>query len=75
MVQAVESELREQLKLLPLDQQQKVLEFARSLVSTRIRGIPGKNLLHFAGSIDKEALEAMKEAIEENCEKIDVNEW
>lgn len=75
MAQTVESELREQLLKLPLEQKQKVLEFTRSLVSTQVHGVPGDSLLRFAGNICEEDLNAMKEAIEESCEKIDPNEW
>jgi hypothetical protein len=75
IAQTLESEIREQLDQLPPRQQRQVLEFARSLVATQIRGVPGKDLLHFAGSIDAEDLNAMKQAIDEGCEKIDLNEW
>ncbi len=75
MIQIVETEIRESLNQLPLELQRKVLEFARSLVSAQVHGAPGKNLLRFAGAINKEDLETMKEAVEKNCEKIDFNEW
>ena len=73
--QTLEAEIRKQLDQLPLEQQRQVLEFARSLVATRIRGVPGKDLLRFAGVIDTEDLNIMKQTIEEGCEKIDLNEW
>ena len=73
--QTLEAEIRKQLDQLPPEQQRQVLEFARSLVATRIRGVPGKDLLRFAGVIDTEDLNIMKQTIEEGCEKIDLNEW
>lgn len=75
IAQTLESEIREQLEQLPPEQQRQVLEFARSLVTIQIRGVPGRGLLRFAGSIDAEDLNAMKQAIDESCEKIDLNEW
>ncbi len=75
IAQTLESEIREHLDQLSPTQQRQVLEFARSLVAAQIRGVPGKDLLRFAGSIDAEDLNAMKRAIDEGCEKIDLNEW
>jgi hypothetical protein len=40
-----------------------------------VKGVPGKQLLRFAGSIPKEDLQLMSEAIKQDCEKVDVNEW
>ena len=73
--QALESEIREQLDQLPPEQQQQVLAFARSLVAAQIQGVPGTDLLRFAGVIDADDLSIMRQAIEEGCEKIDRNEW
>ncbi|WP_231939960.1 hypothetical protein [Dolichospermum compactum] len=55
--------------------QYQVLEFARNLTSSKIKGVPGKQLLHFAGSIHKEDLQLMSEAIKQDCEKVDFDEW
>lgn len=54
------------------DVQQKVLDFTSALMP---RGVPGKELLRFAGTIAADDLELMKHAIETECERIDVNEW
>jgi hypothetical protein len=71
------SELIKQLDHLPIVQQRRVLEYARSLLSspTTPRGIPGKELLRFAGTISKEDGQAMMDAIEEECERVDADEW
>jgi hypothetical protein len=42
---------------------------------TRPKGVPGKQLLSFAGTIPADDLKAMEQAIEDNCEKADLNEW
>jgi hypothetical protein len=75
MAQTLEAEIREQLSQLPIKQQRRVLEFARSLVAARVRGVPGKALLRFAGVINTDNLTAMKQAIEEGCEQVSLNDW
>jgi hypothetical protein len=75
IAQTVEAEIREQLSQLPVEQQRRVLEFARSLVAARVRGVPGKVLLRFAGAINTDDLTAMKQAIEEGCEQVSLNDW
>ncbi len=71
----VEKDIHEQLSRLPLKQQQQVLEFARALATARIHGVPGQNLLHFAGSIDHEDLMIIEQAIKDGCEKVNLDEW
>lgn len=73
--QALEAEIREQLNRLPPEQQHQVLEFARSLVAARVRGMPGNALLPFAGAIDADDLATMKQAIEEGCERVSQDDW
>lgn len=68
-------EIIEQLKAMPQHLQYQVLEFARTLLKIEVRGIPGKQLLPFAGSISPEDLQTMGEAIKQGCEQIDINEW
>jgi len=64
----------EQVQELPEDLQYQVLSFIQSLRAPQ-KGIPGKNLLPFAGSIAPEDINAIEKAIEEGCEHIDTNEW
>jgi hypothetical protein len=68
-------EVVEQLKVMPQHLQWQVLEFVRSLVEAKVRGTPGQQLLRFAGSIPSDDLQLMREAIEQDCEQIDVDEW
>ena len=70
----IEQELHKELDQLPADKQQKVLEYARSL-SGRPRGVPGKELLRFAGAISPEDLAEMSRAIEEGCEQVEPDGW
>ncbi len=59
----------EQLKILPYELQWRVLEFTRALTLSTPHGIPGKQLLHFAGSIPLDDLQRMREAIDQDCER------
>jgi len=68
-------EVVEQLKVMPQPLQRRVLEFVRSLVKAEVRGTPGQQLLRFAGSIPSDDLQLMSEAIEQDCERVDIDEW
>jgi hypothetical protein len=70
---SIKVEIVEQLEHLPYELQRQVLDFARAL--SRPKGVLGKQLLHFAGTIKSDDLQAMSEAIEAECERVDVNEW
>jgi hypothetical protein len=74
----IQSELLSYMVQLPADDQARVVEFARSLagaVPTKKVGVPGKDLLRFAGTISEEDARQMIEAIEEGCEQIDASKW
>lgn len=68
-------EVVEQLKVMPQHLQTQVLEFVRSLAKAELKGMPGKQLLRFAGSIPPDDLQLMREAIERDCERVDLDEW
>lgn len=68
-------EVVEQLKIMPQHLQWQVLEFVRVLVKAELRGTPGQKLLRFAGSIPLDDLQLMREAIEQDCERVDLDEW
>ncbi|WP_017306855.1 hypothetical protein [Spirulina subsalsa] len=63
----------EQLKVMPQDLQGQVLEFARSLAKAKTQGTPGQELLRFAGCIPTDDLQLMREAIEQDCQGVDVD--
>ena len=65
----------EQLQALPYDLQRRVLEFTHALAVSIPRGVPGQQLLRFAGAIPPNDLQIMHQAIEEGCEQVDPNEW
>ncbi len=68
-------EIVERLRSLSLEQQRTVLDFILELSGEPPKQYPGKNLLQLVGTISKEDLEIMKQAIEEGCEQIDELQW
>ena len=72
---AIQSELLKELERLPPPLQQKVVDFAHSLVQAKTRGTPGDKLLRFAGIMTPEEGKEFLRAIEEDCERVDSNEW
>lgn len=68
-------EVVEQLRGMPQSLQKQVLEFAKNLTNSTVQGVPGSQLLRFAGMIPPDDIALMREAIEQDCEQVDVNEW
>ena len=68
-------EIEKQLETMPEQTQKQVLSYVKSMPSPKPKGIPGKDLLHFAGTLSDEDAAEMIKAIEEGCERIDENEW
>lgn len=72
---SIKNEIITHVDRLPSSLQRQVLEFTRSLDRKRLKGVQGKSLLSFAGTIPLQDLEVMTRAIEEGCEQVDENEW
>ena len=60
-----------ELDHLPLELQRQVLDFTKALALSSRRGVPGKELLRFVGVLEAEEAEAMAQAIESGCDKVD----
>ncbi len=72
----LEQQLLNELRRLDSTKQQRVLAFVRELAEMgKPRGVPAAELLRFGGLIPREDLEEMRRAIEEECERIDYDEW
>ena len=71
--QALSSEILKTLPLLGKREQNKVLEYIKSLLNAKRDGKAG--LLKLAGTMSKKEAEQMKKTIEEGCENIDYDEW
>lgn len=75
MNKSIITEIVAQMETLPNNLQQQVLEYVRTLKASTQSGVPGRQLVRFAGSIPLEDLQQMNEAIESGCEQVDLNEW
>lgn len=71
----LKQDILEQVERLSYEQQQQLLDLARAMAMTTPKGVPGKRLLSFAGAIAVDDLQTMEQAIEESCERVDLNEW
>lgn len=65
----------QQLNTMPQSLQRQVLQFAYMVGQIRIKGTPGQKLLRFAGSIPLDDLTLMQDAIQQDCEQVDLDEW
>ena len=72
---AINQKIIRQLNNLPVELQIKALEFLNALSISKPQGGSGKDLLRFAGSIPSKELVKMRQAIEDGCERVDVDEW
>jgi hypothetical protein len=63
----------DQLKVLPYELQWRVFEFTRALAVSGPRGIPGRQLIMFAGMIPPDDLQLMHQAIKAGCERMTMN--
>lgn len=72
---AINQKIIRQLNNLPVELQIKALEFLNALAASKPQGGAGKDLLRFAGSIPSKELIKMKQAIEDGCERVDIDEW
>ncbi len=71
----LEQQLHRHLEHLPPADQRKVLEFAEALAIIKPRPMRKADLLALAGTIPPEDLKLMSEAIEAECEKVDLDGW
>ena len=76
-VRSVRDKLLKHLEKLSAEQQERLLAFARSLSGTTDapKGRSGKDLVSFAGAIEKHEMEAIANAIQEDCERTDASAW
>lgn len=72
---AIRDQILSDLDRLAPEQQRRAAELVHGLVSTLPKGASGRDLLRFAGSLDDESAREMIEAIEQGCERVDLDEW
>lgn len=56
-------------------ERERVLNRIRAQRSVAPPGVPGRELLQFAGTIPEESLQQMEQVIEEECERVDYEGW
>lgn len=72
---SLEKEITSRLHKLSPEQQMRVLAFVRTLAGEKPSGVPGSELLRFAGAIDLNDLREIEKAIAEGCEQVNLNDW
>jgi len=74
---SIKQQILDDLDRLPPELQRRAQELVHGLaVSTApSEGTPGKELLRFAGILDEDAARQMERAIEEGCERVDLDAW
>ena len=65
---SVAQEIIKQVKVLPDDLQRQVLTYLSTLNASGKRGVPGSQLLRFAGVIPPRGLKRMSRAIDAECD-------
>ena len=75
MNSAIILEATKQMANLPYDLQEMVLKFIEKLTLFGKSGVSGRSLLKYAGFISPDDLKIMSDVIENDCRKIDINEW
>jgi hypothetical protein len=68
-------EIIKRLDRLPFEIQMKILDLAEAAAPSPQKGVSGKKLLRFAGILNTDDATDMTQAIENGCEKVDINEW
>ncbi len=74
VVPAIKEQILQDLDELSPRQQERAAELVRDLASSLPKGVPGRDLLRFAGTIDEQSAREMTEAIEEGCERVELDE-
>mgnify|MGYP000046420920 CR=1 FL=1 len=68
----ISKEIYKNLKALDHNDQNKVLDYVRSLLKSKKKE---RNFLVYHGCLDSKEAEKIRKTIEDGCEKIDHNEW
>ena len=75
MNQVLIEKVIDQLEMLPDDVINRILNYVTTLKTEVIQGIPGARLMKFGGSIRPEDAASMLQAVEQDCRRVDSNEW
>jgi len=72
---AIREQILSDLDRLSPEQQKRAAELIHGLVTPLPKGASIDDLLKVAGTLDEESAREMREAIEEGCERVDLDEW
>jgi len=72
---AIQEQILNDLNRLSPEQQERAAELVHGLVSSLPKGASIEDLMKVAGILDDESAREMREAIEEGCERVDLDEW
>lgn len=72
---AIKAEILSDLDRLAPEQQWRAAELVHGLVSPLPKGASVEDLLQVAGTLDDESAREMMAAVEEGCERVDLDEW
>jgi hypothetical protein len=75
MDNSVITKVMARMEMLPSELQQLVLEFVQTLQVATDQGVPGHQLLQFAGAIPTDDLARLQQGIVTGCEQVALNEW
>lgn len=71
----IKKQLMNDLDKLPIYLQKKVQDFAHALPLSQPTGVSGKEVVKLAGSISKKDAQKILKVVEEDCGKVDLDEW
>jgi hypothetical protein len=71
----VKEQILSDLDQLSPDQQRRAADLVHALVAPLPRGASIEDLLSVAGTLDDRAAREMMQAIEDGCERVDLDEW
>ncbi len=72
---AIKERILKDLDQLTPEQQERAADLVHGLVSPLPKGATVDDLLRVAGTLDRQSAQEMMEAIEEGCERVDLDEW
>ena len=76
MVQpAIKEQILNDLDTMSPEQQQRAAKLVHELVGPTLRGASIDDLLTVAGTLDDESAREIREAVEEGCERVDLDGW
>jgi mRNA-degrading endonuclease RelE of RelBE toxin-antitoxin system len=75
MGESIINQVIEQLQELPENLQRQVLNYVETLKTSPEQESQGKQLLQFRRAIPTDDIKRMQQAIDQECENIDANEW